>query len=98
VHALGKKLALWAILLVGTLIVVEGLTAGYFLLVARTYFRPVYLEKINDQHLWRTERDDWGAWRKPSGVANHTDNCFSVKYRSNSYGARVRERSLSTGA
>jgi hypothetical protein len=92
-----KGVLLWMILLLWTLFVVEVLTAGYFLLFARTYYRPLYLEQRNDQHLWRTERHDWGAWRKPSSTANHTDNCFAVTYRSNSYGARDRERSLTAG-
>ena len=93
----GKRFALWVVLLLGTLLVVEGLTAGYFLLFARTYYRPLYLEKINNQHLWRTERHDWGAWHKPSSTASDTHNCYSVSYRSNSHGARDRERSVTAG-
>ena len=95
-HTGRKKVALWAILALWTLVVIEVLTAAYFLLFARTYYRPVYLEKPNDQHLWRTEHHDWGAWHRPSSTANHTANCLSVTYRSNSYGARDRERSLTT--
>jgi hypothetical protein len=91
-----KRAALWTILLLWILGAVEALAAGYFLTLAPTYYRPLYLEKVNDQHLWRTERHDWGAWHRPSGRASHTDNCFSVTYRSNSYGARDQERSLTT--
>jgi hypothetical protein len=93
-HPRAKNLALWVILLIATLLVVECLTATYFFFFARTYYRPLYLEQINNQHLWRTEHHDWGAWHKPSSTATHIDNCFSVAYRSNSYGARDRERSV----
>ena len=97
-HTSIRKLALWVILLIGTLLAVEGLMATYFLFFARTYYRPLYLERINNQHLWRTEYHDWGGWHKPSSTANHIDNCFSAVYRSNSYGARDRERSLAAGS
>ena len=97
-HTSIRKLALWVILLIGTLLAVEGLMATYFLFFARTYYRPLYLERINNQHLWRTEYHDWGGWHKPSSTANHIDNCFSAVYRSNSYGARDRKRSLAAGS
>lgn len=83
-------LVLWSFLLV------EASVAAYFLLgLSTTYYRPRYLEPPNDSLQWRTEHHDWGAWHKPSTIAYHVQNCFSVSYRSNSYGARDRERSLS---
>jgi hypothetical protein len=92
---IAKTLLFWSILVLGTLALVEGSTAVYFLLkLSRTYYRPLYLETRNDQWLWRTEHHDWGGWHKPSSSAHHTHNCFSVSYRSNSYGARDKERSL----
>jgi hypothetical protein len=89
-----RKLLFWLVLAVWTLVLVEGMAAAYFLFFSRTYYRPLYLEQRNDQWLWRTERDDWGAWHKPSSTANHIANCFTTTYRSNSYGARDRERSI----
>ena len=89
-----RKLLLWAGLALWTFVLIEVFSAAYFLVFARTYYRPVYLEQRNDQWLWRTEREDWGAWHTPSSTAHHTSSCFSVTYRSNSYGARDRERSV----
>ena len=93
-----KKVLLWSILVLWTVVCVELLSAGYFLFFFRTYYRPIYLERRNDQWLWRTEYHDWGAWHRPSSTAYHTANCFSVTYRSNSYGARDKERSRSATA
>ncbi len=95
----GKRFVFWTILVVWTLVLVEATTAGYFLLeLSRTYYRPLYLEEPNDQWFWRTEHHDWGAWHKPSSAAHHTHHCFSVSYRSNSYGARDKERSIKAAA
>jgi hypothetical protein len=86
-------------LMLGTFALIEAATAAYFLLkLSRTYYRPLYLEVRNDQWLWRTEHHDWGGWHKPSTTANHTHNCFSVSYSSNSHGARDRERSITAAA
>jgi hypothetical protein len=89
-----RRILLWAGLALWTCILIEGLGAAYFLVFSPTYYRPVYLEQRNDQWLWRTEREDWGAWHRPSTSAHHTSPCFVVTYRSNSYGARDRERSI----
>jgi len=90
-----RKLVLIAGWVVWTFGVLELVSAAYFLTVGRTYYRPLYLEQRDDQWLWRTEREDWGAWHLPSSSAHHTAPCFSVTYRSNAYGARDRERSVS---
>jgi hypothetical protein len=89
-----RKLLLWAALALWTLILVEVVAAAYFLTFARANYRPLYLAQRDDHWLWRTEREDWGAWRPPSSTAHGTSRCFSVTYRSNSYGARDRERSV----
>lgn len=89
-----RSLVLWAGLALWTFVLMEVLTAAYFLVLAPTYYRPLYLEQRDDHWLWRTEREDWGAWRPPSSTAHSTSTCFSVSYRSNSYGARDRERSV----
>jgi hypothetical protein len=94
----GRTVVFWAILVLWTVVLVEGFAAAYFLFFARTHYRPVYLEQPNDHWLWRTEYHDWGAWHKPSSTASHVANCFSVSYRSNSYGARDRERSRTATA
>lgn len=88
-----RRLLLWAGLALWTCLLIEGFGAAYFLVFSPTYYRPLYLEQRNDQWLWRTEREDWGAWHRPSTTAHHTSPCFTVTYRSNSYGARDRERS-----
>ena len=93
-----RTLLLWAGLALWTFVLAEGLSAAYFFSFSRTYYRPLYLAQRNDQWLWRTEREDWGAWHKPSSTAHHTSPCFAVTYRSNSYGARDRERSLTATA
>ena len=92
--ALRTRTVFALIVFAGLLVMLEALSAAYFLLFARTYYRPLYLEGRNDQWLWRTEHDDWGSWHKASSVAHHTSNCFAVTYRSNAYGARDRERSI----
>jgi hypothetical protein len=89
-----RQLLFWVILVLWGLALVEASTAGYFLFkLSKTYYRPLYFETRNDQWLWRTEHHAWGGWHRPSSTANHTHHCFSVSYRSNSYGARDRERS-----
>jgi hypothetical protein len=93
-----KKILFWSFLVLWTFVLVEGPAAVYFLFFARTYYRPLYLEKRNDQWLWRTGFHDWGPWHRPSATAYHAANCFSVTYRSNAYGARDKERSTSTAA
>jgi hypothetical protein len=93
-----RRLLLRAGLVLWTLVLLEALSAAYFLVLGRTYYRPLYLAPRNDQWLWRTEREDWGAWHTASSTAHHTDSCFAVTYRSNSYGARDRERSVTASA
>jgi hypothetical protein len=93
-----RRLLFRAALVLWTLMLIEAASAAYFLFVARAYYRPLYLAPRNDHWLWRTERDDWGAWHRPSSLAHHTDSCFAATYRSNSYGARDRERSVTATA
>jgi hypothetical protein len=96
---MAKKLVLWSILGLWTLLLFEGLAAVYFLTGwSRVYYRPIYLEQFSNQWLWRTEYHPWGGWHKPSQTAKHVANCFSVEYRSNAYGARDRERSFTARA
>jgi hypothetical protein len=41
---------------------------------------------------WRTPHPQWGNWRLPNATARQESGCFSVALRSNSAGARDRER------
>lgn len=41
----------------------------------------------------RTEDRSWGSWNVPNYEGRIANNCFDVKYKFNSYGARDKERS-----
>lgn len=43
----------------------------------------------------RTEYHPWGQWNVPNYEGRVANNCFDVKYKFNSYGARDKERSIS---
>ena len=43
---------------------------------------------------WLTEDEPWGAWHHPNVTSRQQKACFSVSLRSNSFGARDRERDL----
>jgi hypothetical protein len=43
---------------------------------------------------WLTEDEPWGAWHLPNAASRQQKSCFSVGLRSNSVGARDREREL----
>ena len=43
----------------------------------------------------RTEDSSWGSWNVPNYEGRIANNCFDVKYKFNSYGARDKERSIS---
>ena len=43
----------------------------------------------------RTEYHPWGQWNVPNYQGRVANNCFDVKYKFNSYGARDKERSIS---
>ena len=50
-------------------------------------YKDSYGKNIRDLN-WRTEKDEWGAWHKPNYSDRGSKECFDVKYRSNSQGAR----------
>jgi hypothetical protein len=54
---------------------------------------PAYLR--GDTSLsWRSESDPWGGWHLANATARQVGTCFDVSLRSNSYGARDRERTV----
>ncbi len=91
------------------LVAVAAEVAGYLYFEVRgnslSNYRPGWLEKsdhsatlsyYDEPHLrWRTEYLPWGAWHVPDARTTHKSACFDVSYRSNSAGARDRERDRS---
>ena len=78
------------------LVVVEVFAALYSLLgLSRSHYTPDYLapEQSLRPREWLTEREPWGTWHRPNTATVHITGCFMAHYRSNSYGARDRERS-----
>lgn len=47
---------------------------------------------------WDSIDEDTGIWRHPNAVLHHKKRCFDVVYRTNSVGARDRERAPRSGA
>lgn len=78
-------------------VLIELMSLVYFLSgVGNFYHRPEYLVTMADFRQMRTENEPWGAWHVPNSVSQNVSSCFDVVYRANSYGARDRERSLSS--
>ncbi|HEV2185906.1 MAG TPA: hypothetical protein VGR70_01785 [Stellaceae bacterium] len=64
-------------------------------LVSRSGWRPHYAQGSVDMTApWLTEDQPWGAWHHPNVISHQQKACFSVSLRSNSFGARDRERDL----
>lgn len=63
--------------------------------LSRSHYVPNYLTAARsmDPWDWRTEHEPWGAWHRSNASAEHVKSCFATHYRSNSVGARDRERS-----
>ena len=60
-------------------------------------WRPRYAETpMPAAAPWLTEDEPWGAWHHPHTVSHQEKSCFSVTLKSNSYGARDRERDLTS--
>lgn len=84
------------------IILVELFSAIYVLSGIGIYSHiPPYISYLfggNDQVAspadWRTEIHEWGSWHKPNSQSVHSASCFKVKYSSNSYGARDKEREV----
>ncbi len=49
---------------------------------------------LNSYYFWEDINTDFGVWHRPNGSFIHKKACFEVQYRSNSYGARDKERTL----
>lgn len=93
------------------IVVLSAELAGYLYFDVRgkslSGYRPGWLMQsreaqpisdLDQPHLqWRTEYLPWGAWHVPNASTPHRLSCFDVEYRSNSAGARDRERDR-TGA
>jgi hypothetical protein len=52
--------------------------------------RPTY--HLNYNQFWADIYPAFGTWHRPDGPFTHQGGCFSVEYRTNSYGARDSER------
>jgi lysophospholipase L1-like esterase len=76
---------------VSLLVSAEILSFVYVSYVLRDTWRPNYFDAAT-QAAWWTETNDWGAWHVPNASTRFERVCFSVALRSNSYGARDRER------
>jgi lysophospholipase L1-like esterase len=46
---------------------------------------------------WVNNNEHFGVWHPPNDKYSHHKSCFKVEYRSNSWGARDRERELESG-
>lgn len=47
---------------------------------------------------WADDHPSFGTWHLPNAAFHHETSCFDVTYRSNSYGARDRERERNSSA
>lgn len=99
---LNRTSAVCAMKTLGRVIVIMILVAATAELSAFVYFAgikggkdwvPAYLRSDTTES-WRTETDPWGAWHLPNATARHIGRCFDVAVRSNSHGARDRERTV----
>ncbi len=76
--------------------IVLALTLAAIELGARTLVAAGWLETPPatgfDEPYWEGDRADFGVWRRPNATFHHRTPCFDVTYRTNSVGARDRER------
>ncbi len=76
-----------------TLVLIEGgvrLLVGLGVLSHRTY------PTSSEPQFWAYVDPVVGMWKRPDATFRHVEPCFDVTYRSNSFGARDPERSLSS--
>ncbi len=83
-----------------SIIILISLEVFSILLIKRLgwNYEPAYLRLIKGYTSanlvgGRTEDRSWGSWNVPSYEGRIANNCFDVKYKFNSYGARDKERS-----
>jgi len=73
----------------------EFFSALYLRYVVHVNWAPAYLGGFGgNRHTspWLTETAPWGAWHVFNALSRHESQCYAVALRSNSYGARDRER------
>jgi hypothetical protein len=90
-----QNLLLLAVSILGSLLLLEagiglGARVGLFPIKIPTYS----LQQVRSSIFWRDVNPDFGVWHPPYSSTRHTKSCFDVTYRSNSHGARDRERTL----
>lgn len=61
---------------------------------APTYSIPKWSGHSDYTRSYFTERSPWGVWHKNNVEVKHVSKCFDITLRTNSYGARDRERPL----
>jgi hypothetical protein len=88
--ALAGSIGFTALLLEGGLAIVTRLD----LIPIKT---PSYsLASAFARQRWQDINPDFGVWHQPNIAVNFARNCFDVKYRTNSVGARDEERSITS--
>jgi hypothetical protein len=86
------RLCSFGLVLLSLTISLEIYSFFFLRYAADSGWQPDYLAQPRDR--WLTEREAWGAWHVSSHSSRQEGRCFSVALRSNSYGARDREREM----
>ena len=78
-----------------------ALEAGLALLCARGRLhmhKPSYSLANVRSRFWVEANPDFGVWHGPNSSYRHLTTSYDVSYRANSYGARDKERTRTSGA